>query len=226
MVRNTYNWDKQEETAFWFVIKDSFLGIEELPSKARNQVRKSQKIYDFKKVDAEEMIMKGLELYNLSRERFGNKDLYVNREQFTKNYCGGDKDFWLGTDKVSGLPQCFAINKCYKDYCSYLTMGVNPNAPSSTYPMYGLILEMNRYYLEEKRLKYVLDGARSITEHSNIQPFLEQKFRFRKAFCDIQVYYKPWFNVIIKVLYPFRNHIKNRKISAVLRQEAWRRGRE
>lgn len=122
------------------------------------------------------------------------------------------------------MPQCFAINKCYNDYCSYLTMGVNPNAPSSTYPMYGLILEMSRYYLEEKGLKYVLDGARSITEHSNIQPFLEQKFKFRKAYCDIQIYYKPWFNILIKVLYPFRKMIKNRKISAILRQEAWTRG--
>lgn len=92
MVRNTYNWDKQEETSFWFVIKDVYGGIDELPSKARNQVRKSQKTYDFRKVDAEEMIEKGLELYNLSRERFGNKDLYVDKNQFIKNYCGGGRN--------------------------------------------------------------------------------------------------------------------------------------
>ena len=35
---------------------------------------------------------------------------------------------------------------------------------------------MNRYYLEELKLKYVNDGARSITEHSNIQPFLIDTF--------------------------------------------------
>ena len=47
---------------------------------------------------------------------------------------------------------------------------------NSTYPYYGLIYEMNRYYLQELCLKYVSDGARSITEHSGIQPFLIEKF--------------------------------------------------
>ena len=41
--------------------------------------------------------------------------------------------------------------------------------------MYGLLLKMNQYYLDEIGVKYVMDGARSITEHSNIQPFLESK---------------------------------------------------
>lgn len=40
------------------------------------------------------------------------------------------------------------------------------------YVYYDLIYEMNRYYLEKRKVKYVNDGARSITNHSNIQLFL------------------------------------------------------
>ena len=103
-------------------------------------------------------------------------------------------------------------------------MGVNPYAPKSTYPLYGLIMEMNRYYLAELKLAYVLDGARSITGHSNIQTVLEDKFKFRKAYCDVQVFYKPWLYIAVKMLYPFRHIIKNRKIAAILNQEAMTKG--
>ena len=44
---------------------------------------------------------------------------------------------------------------------------------------------MNQYYLEEKKLKYVCDGSRTITEHSNIQEFLMHNFKFRKAYCRL-----------------------------------------
>ena len=114
----------------------------------------------------------------------------------------------------------------YDEYCSYVSLGVNPEAPSSTYPMYALLLTMNQYYLKEKGLKYVSDGARSVTEHSNIQPFLIDKFKFRKAYCDFKVYYKPIFGFIVRVLYPFRGLIHNKKLFAILNQEAMARGQK
>ena len=83
---------------------------------------------------------------------------------------------------------------------------------------------MNRYYLEELKLKYVCDGARSTTEHSNIQPFLEEKFKFRRAYCDLQMFYKPWLGLAVKILFPFRKIIKNKKIEAFLYQESMARG--
>ena len=51
-------------------------------------------------------------------------------------------------------------------------MKADPQYLNSTYPYYGLIFEMNRYYLDELKLVYVNDGVKSITGHSNIQTFL------------------------------------------------------
>lgn len=222
-VKNVYNWDKQEQASFWYVIKDVYGGIDELPAKVRNQVRKSQKTYDFKKVSPEEMNELGFELFNKSRERFG-QSMSVTKEQWANRVNSGDRDFWLAIDKETGIAEGFGINRIIGDYCSYVSMGVNPNAPKSTYPMYGLILEMNRYYLEELKLKYVCDGARSITEHSNIQPFLEEKFKFRKAYCDIQMFYKPLLDLAVKLLFPFRKLIRIKKLQAFLYQESMARG--
>jgi hypothetical protein len=71
---------------------------------------------------------------------------------------------------------------------------------------------------------YVNDGARSITNHSNIQPFLIDKFNFRKAYCRLNIYYKCWLGITIKILYPFRKFISNTTVKAVLNIEAMARG--
>lgn len=189
----------------------------------RNQVRKALRTYEYRLVDAEEMIEKGYEVYNKSREKFG-VGFQVTKEEFVKRCKNRNQDSWLGINCETGKAECMAFNRCYDEYCDYVSMGVNPDAPKSTYPMYGLIVEMNRYYLQNLGLKYVMDGARSVPQHSNIQPFLEEKFKFKKAYCELQIFYKPIEGMAIKTLFPFRKLIKNPKVAAVLRQEAWARG--
>lgn len=223
-LRNTYNFDKADSSSYWYVIKDSFGGIPELPPRDRTKVRKSLNTYDFKRVSKTEMQEKGLALFNKSRERFHDKSLFSNQEAWNMRLEHDNLDFWIGYSKVDNIPAAFSINSVYEDYCDYNTMGISPDVPNNTYPMYGLLYEMNRYYLEECQLRYVLDGARSITEHSNIQSFLEDKFKFRKAYCDLQIFYQPWLRMLIGMLFPFRGVIKEKRIRALLNQEAMARG--
>lgn len=226
IVRNIFDFDCQQKTEFWYIIKDTYGGIEELPTKVRNQVKRSLNSYDFRRLTKDQMLDVGPELFNKSRERFGVRHHITLEEWNIRLNVHPNLDFWVGFSKENGMPASFSINTLFDDYCDYNTMGISPEVQNSTYPMYGLIFEMNRYYLQELRLKYVMDGARSITEHSNIQPFLEEKFKFRKAYCDIKVFYKWWLGIAVKILFPFRKWIKNGKISAILRQEAWVRGME
>lgn len=197
-----------------------------MPAKARNQIRKSIKTYTFKVVPSQVMIADGCEVYNRSRERFGETKRITQEEWEVVIRNSKSNEFWIGYDKETMKPASFAINTIYDNYIDYTTMGIDPAFPNNTYPMYGLIYEMNRYYLEEKKVLFVCDGARSITEHSNIQSVLEDKFKFRKAYCDLKVFYKPVFGIAVKVLFPFRKWINNKKIAAILRQEAWARGLE
>ncbi len=111
------------------------------------------------------------------------------------------------------------MNEVTSESCEYRTMKAIP-AYQKLYAYYGLIYEMNRYYLEERGLKYVNDGGRSLTNHSNIQPFLIEKFNFRKAYCHIEIHYRWWLKVVIKTLYPFRDLSLLRKIKPLLNMEA------
>ena len=114
----------------------------------------------------------------------------------------------------------------WKGCAEYNMMKCDPKfLHNSTYPYYyGLIYEMNRYYLEELGLGYVNDGARSLTEHSNILGFLIEKFNFRRAYGRVQIAYQWWFGIIVKVLYPFRRWIKHPQVRGILRLEEVRRG--
>lgn len=197
-------------------------------SKKRNQVKKSLKTYNVKKVSAEEILSVGLPIYQEACESYKVKTSIITSNEFRSRIASCEKmgrsDYWCVYDKETNEAVALAINTVFEDCCEYNTMKCKPKVMrNSTYPYYGLIYEMNRYYLEELKLKYVNDGARSITEHSNIQPFLIDTFHFRKAYCKLQVEYKWWMRVLITFLYPFRSKILYLPIRSLLRMESFAR---
>lgn len=211
------------------MIKDSFGGMEELSSKMRNQVKKSFKTYAFKKVGGEEVKSKCYEIVASAQKSYKIHTDVVSKKSWLKwiDYMmkADNFDFWVAYELSSGNPVALAINKIFDDCCDYQSMKCNPvYMHNSTYPYYGLIYEMNRYYLNERGVKYVCDGARSITEHSNIQPFLIDKFHFRKAYCQLEIVYKWYVGIIVVMLYPFRKLIKHSGVTALLNLEAMARG--
>lgn len=230
MVRNTYHFDLPNPTSFWFVIKDKFGGLEELSPKMRNQIRKSLKTYDVRMVSKNDIAKYGLHIYNSAIKSYNPNAQLLSQQQLenmlNKQSAQTDTkyEYWTVFEKTTNIAVAIAINILKADCCEYCSMKCDTAyMHNSTYPYYGLIYEMNRYYLQEKQLKYVNDGSRSITEHSDIQSFLIKKFNFRKAYCNLQIEYKWWLGLAIKVLYPFRKILQIKKIQSLLRMEAMRR---
>lgn len=91
----------------------------------------------------------------------------------------------------------------------------------------ALAFSICKYYLNDKRYKYVTDGERNIRHISNYQNFLISVLGFRRIYCKLHIVYHPLINPIIKILYPFRKVLEkiencNRlcyNISCVLKQE-------
>lgn len=225
IVRNTFLFDKVEESSFWYVIKDSFGGMEELSSNMRNQVRKCFKTIRVERISSETLLANGYEVFCEAAEDYKIKTASVpSKIEFENRICNAEEnDYWGCFEMETGRLVAFSMNFVGKESCEYRTMKALPEFRKKHYAYYGLIYEMNRYYLEEKGLKYVNDGARSITNHSNMQPFLIDKFKFRKAYCNIKVYYQPIFGMAVRVLYPFRRLIKERRITSILNMEAMAR---
>ena len=228
LVRNNYNFDTNQKTSFWYVVKDTFGGMDELSSRTRNKIRRSLKTYDIKRVATNDILKFGLKIYNSALEQYKVKAQTISKEQFDnmieKNAQDNRFQYWAVFEKETNTPVALSICILHKDCCEYRTLKCIPSyLHNSTYPYYGLFFEMNQYYLQDLKLLYVSDGARSITEHSNIQPFLEEMFNFRKAYCNLQIEYKWWLGLAVKILYPFRKILSLKKIQSLLRMEAMRR---
>lgn len=219
-VRNTYDFDCNEQTDFWYVIKDNFGGIDELSSNERNKIRRSIKVFDFKLIDIELVQKKAYSIVKATFVDYNVTDRPMNEDVFNEylEHCErNDYDYWGAFSKETGELVGFCAVHVFANSCEYGVIGFEPKYKhNATYPYYGFFYKMNEYYLGEKGFKYVSDGSRSITEHSNIQPFLEQNFNFRKAYCKLKVRYKWWVDVIVKMLCPFRAIIPNRNVRAVL----------
>lgn len=224
LVENIYDFDCKEETSAWFIIKDNFGGMEELSSNMRNQVRKSLKLFEVKRITNEYLAKNGYEVFRAAQIGYGLKDgEFENEENWKRGTLNTNLELWGAICKENGRLAAYGENQVTEFSCGYRVLKADP-AYRKQYAYYGLIYEMNRHYLEERGLKYVNDGFRSLTEHSNIQPFLIEKFKFRKAYCKVNIVYKWWVGIAVRMLYPFRKIVRVAKLLALLRVEEIRRG--
>lgn len=228
LVRNTYNFDQKEESHFWFIIKDKFGGSEELNSRDRNKVRHAFEMFDYHILPHEILKQKG---YAITEETFGDypvNDRKMNEKifaRFIEERSGEGFEHWgifeKGTENLVG----YGIVHCWDRCCELGATGILTQFKrNASYPYYGLYHLWSQHYLQERQFNYISDGARSISEHSNIQEFLIQHFNFRKAYCQLEIHYQWWMKVAVNLLYPFRNIIKSPRVKAVLNMEAMRRG--
>ena len=221
MVRNTYDFDCPEETSFWYVIKDQYLGMDELSSRVRNKVRHAFQYFDYQKITYKQLLDN---VFPILEDTFANYKIHdrkMNRDVFSKyleqcqqkNY-----DYWGIIKKDTRQIVGFCTVKIWDDSCEIGYTGViSDYTTNGYYPYYGLYHYLNEYYLCEKKFRYVSDGSRTVTNHSQIHDYLIHYFHYRKAYCKIKIRYKWWFGTIVKVLYPFRNIIWNKNVKAVLK---------
>lgn len=187
MLRNCYDWDCGQETNFWEVICDTLNNIEDYPSRVRTYIRKALKECTYRIITAEELIrFNGYDVYSKSFTRYSNVAAGpAEFDKWEKSILDADYEIWGAFSNEDNSLIGFSLNNLLGNSVSYSTLKAIPQFLNSKRTFYGLFYSMNQYYLSQNKFEYVTDGWRSVTEHSNIQPFLEQKFLFRKAYCRL-----------------------------------------
>ena len=228
LVRNTYNFDCQEETFFWYIIKDQFVGFEELSSRTRNKIRHAFNHFEYRLVSFEMMYEKAYPIVEETFSDYSVHDRKMDRAVFQAylNQCKEKPfDYWGVFDNETQDMVGFCTVALWDKCCEYGMTGIlTKYKKNGYYPYYGLYHYLNEYYLEKQGFKYVSDSARTITEHSQIHDFLMQNFNFRKAYCQLAVHYQWLMKIAVSLLYPFRKIIPLPRIRAILNMEAMQRG--
>ena len=228
LVRNTYEFDCQEETSFWYVIKDQFEGLENLPSRVRNKVRHAFNSFEYRLIPFDTLKENGYQIIQETYADYAVHDREMNQKVFMEYLDQCQKqhfDYWGIFDKETQQMVGFCTVTLWDQCCEYGVTGIlSKYKKGSYYPYYGLYQYLNQHYLEKRQFKYVSDSARTITEHSQIQEYLIQNFNFRKAYCQLEVHYRWWMKLAVKMLYPFRKIIPLQRVKAILNMEAMQRG--
>ena len=226
--RWTTKFDCEHETEFWYVICDQQLEITDYSKNTRNQIRRGLRRCEVRLIKKEEVIKDGFESYHAAFLSYNTHLDPKTEMEFQEEIklLSDNWEFWgiYNEGKLIGYCQ----NRVVGDYCDYSTIKFHPDF-LKLYPSYALFYTMNQYYLNEKKFKYVNDGARSISHETNIQSFLIQKFKFRKAYCKLNIVYSDRVGLLIKVVYPFRIILKLlnfgpfTKLNILINQEKIRR---
>lgn len=224
------SFDQPEESEWWHIIKDTPEHLENLSSNTRSKVRRGLKSTAPAPTTREVIQEEGYEVYRSAFDRYETFETMLPHSQFQTaiESLPEETEFWEARNRETGELVAFSENLVRDEACFYNTMWFQPQALKA-YAGYALIHEMNKHYLNERGLRYVSDGARSISHNTNIHDFLEQKFGFRRAYARLRVVYFPGVGMAVRLLYPFRQWFANRsqgvfqKIAVLLEQERIRR---
>ena len=219
-------WDRGEGE-FWYVIKDEKEDLQAYKSKVRNQIKKGLKNCHVKRVENSFIAKEGYRVYSNAFIKYDTFIKPLSKEEFGKSILDSSDEFWAVFDKEKRVI-AYANNIIEENVCHYNSIKFDP-AFLHLYPSYALIYVMNQHYLNERDFRYVNDGSRSISHQTNIQEFLIQKFRFRKAHCRLHIAYRKDIDIMVKALYPFYPFMKRvkggvfAKINTLLQHEEIRR---
>lgn len=229
-VRWTEAFDQLQESEWWHLIKDQPEAMESLSGNTRSKVRRGAKRFHAGPADRDSILFEGYRVYSAAFARYETFEEVLSEKQFREAVANlpPGTEFWAVRDKDSGLMVAFSENVVREGACFYNSIWLRPDCLKG-YASYLLFHEMNKYYLNERGMRYVSDGARGISHDTKVHEFLEQKFGFRKAYSRLRVVYFPGVELLVKVLYPFKGWFKGRsssllqKVAIVLEQERIRR---
>lgn len=221
------DFDKQFDGEFWFVIKDGPSSLEELSGNTRSKTRRGLKRLEIRKMSGADLISSdAYQVYNEANKGYKQYIQPLSRVDFEKNIRSlpsKNYHFWGVFFKEENKLIAYSQNYISDHSCEYSTIKFHPKYLKH-YPSYALFFEMNNYYLNELKFRYVNDGARSIGHDTNIQNFLIEKFKFRKAYATLEIFYSKKVKLAITILYPFRSFFYNssnktlQKIAVLLKQ--------
>jgi hypothetical protein len=228
-LRWTSDFDTPQETSFWYILKDKPEGLETYNSKIRNQIKKGLHLCRVQICTVTLIMNEGYDVYQKAFNHYHTVQQPSDKSSFQKTLLSlkGDWEFWeIRNDagKLIGYSQNYIADNT----CNYSTVKLDPDF-LPLYPAYALFYTMNVHYLNERHMRYIHDGSRSLSHETNIQDFLCNKFKFRKAYCKMDIAYRNDIAIVVTLLYPFRHLIKHlhnplfQKLSVLLRHEEIRK---
>ena len=210
LARWTTDWDCKEETNWYYIIKDSPFNLEDFSAKRRKNLRQALKKCVVTKIDPEKHIKQLYEVYEAAFSKYIAADNKVSYEQFVER-CREDKEnrveYWGGFAADSNRLIGYMTVQCHAEYAETCVAKYHPSYLNYRVSdaIHCVVLD---YYLNNMKKKYISSGSRNINHITNAQDYKIENFNFRKAYCKLNIIYKPLVRCVVNILYPFRRMLE------------------
>lgn len=233
-------WDNRfgevENSPWWYVLKRGPWAIENIKDKKRRwMIRQGKKRFSVRLLTFDEVVAKCPKVAQLAARRYKGEAKVETREILEKRVGAASK-----VPAVLEYIGCFhedtlvSFSENYiQDNAVWLANMRHDPAFLNKYSSYGFLDGILDYYLNGKKMDYVLDGCRSIHHRTHFQEHLIKVFGFIKEYAILNIKYSKKFGIVLKPAYVFKDIVwalSNKwtnctldNISAVLRLEHIRR---
>lgn len=207
--RWTSDWDCDQKTDWWYVIKDDGFDIASLKAKRRYEINKGKKNFDVQEIVAEEY---SNEIFNITMEAYKEYPAkyrpYVEKVSFINNLKSWTKYRVYGafdreTDELCGYAY-LSVHQNYVDFNCLKTMPKSEKKGINAAIVEKIVSDFNDKLCSSF---YICDGSRALFHETNFQNYLEKYFGFRKAYCKLHIKYRGGIYVVVRVLYPIRKKL-------------------
>lgn len=233
LARWTTEFDCGYETNWWYIIKDRPFDYESMPSKEKKSMRQALRKCCVKRINMMEYIDSLYDCYFSAVSAYKNSYYPVSKEKFEVNCkkMSNEFDCWACFGLENNILMGYMIVERYDDYCNISIAKFHPQyfKFQASDALYYTCLD---FYLNEEKLSYVSSGERSISHITGTQEYKIRRFGYRKAYCKINIIYKPSVKLLVNLLYWFRGVLRIfdkinfvHKINGVLLMEKFRRER-
>ncbi|MDG4515442.1 hypothetical protein [Streptococcus suis] len=222
----TSDWDCEEETGWYWCIKDDPFDMSDVKAKYRYEIRKGIENFDVKVINPSEYTD---QLYDVTvdalRQYPKAYQNIPNKETFLKQIPTWKVPTFAAFDKMGGIVGY--INMVEREEVFYFSSLRVKKECEKHFVNHALVYGMLQYYNNKLANGcYIVDGERNINHVTSFQDFLCKKFNFRKANCRLNIIYRPGLKLFVNILYNFKGILQKadnlsvvHKINGVLKME-------
>ena len=222
--RWTTDFDKQDKSEWWYVIKDTPFDISTLKSSRRYEINKGIKNFECKRIvaaDYAESIYEIIvESYNTYPEKYRPHVTCEMVAEWTKGW----KHVWGAFDSEGKLSS-FLQASIHDEYIDLMVLKSLPSKEKYNVNFAIINAFLNDMSEKIREGKYICNGERNLVHETQFNNFIEKYFGFRKAYCTLNVKYPKKVKLFARMIYPFRKIFyssQNKlmfKIGSVLKME-------
>ncbi len=204
-------WDREfgkaQDSQWWYILKRGPWDIKNIKNKKKRwMVRQGEKHYTVRPLTSDEVVNECPEVARLATLRYKGKAKPESQELLQQR-----------VNAMNNVPGVFEYIGCFHGgiLISYAESFIQNNAvwmynirhvPAfmKKYSGYALMNGILNYYLNTKKMDFVLDGSRSIHHKTHIQEHLMSVFGFSRQYASLNVEYSAYFKTAIKAAFPLK----------------------